>query len=147
MRKHHSSLRRKLIIAVCALLVIIIVIMGYNYYQMKKEGIHVKRMVYPIRAVFEHHKNLGITANQSLEYPRIPIGTAVTRDIVLNNIYGFDVRIVPSLEGNVTSYVTSSMKPVYLAVGEMEKFNVTIRAKGEPGNYTGNLTLDLYRMI
>jgi hypothetical protein len=147
MRRHHHSPRRKLIIAVCVLLAIIICIIGYNYYQIKKEGIHFKRMVYPIRAVFEHHKNLGITANQSLDYPRIPIGTAVTRDIMLNNIYGFRVRIVPSAEGNVTPYIISSMEPVLLETGEMEKFNVTIHAKGESGNYTGNLTLDLYRII
>jgi hypothetical protein len=145
--RHHSSLKRNVIIALCVLLVVIVALIGYQYYNMKKEGMHFKRMVYPIRAVFEHHKNLGITANQSLDYPRIPIGTAVTRDLVLNNVYGFDVRVVPSVEGNVTEYVISSMEPVLLEAGELEKFNVTIHAKGEPGNYTGNLTLDLYRII
>lgn len=147
MRRHHHSPKRKVVIALCVLLVIVIIFIGYQYYNIKKEGMQFKQMIYPIRAVFEHHKNLGITANQSLEYPRIPIGTAVTRDIALNNIYGFDVRIVPSVEGNVTPYIISSMEPVYLSIGEMKKFNVTIHAKGEPGNYTGDLTLDLYRMI
>jgi hypothetical protein len=146
MRRHNKT-KRNIIIALLVLLAIVIALIGYNYYNMKKEGIHFKRMVYPIRAVFEYNKNLGITDNRSLDYPRIPIGTAVTRDIILSNVYGFEIRIEPSAEGNVTPYITSSMQPVHLTVEESEHFNVTIHAKGPPGNYTGNLTLDLYRII
>jgi len=143
----HPSTRYKLIILVLILLIIISSFAAYKYVNLKKEGVHFKKAVYPIRAVMEYSRDLGITGNRSLDYPRIPIGTTVTRDIALNNDYGFRLRIVPSLQGNVTPYVVSSMAPITLEIGEIKKFNVSISGHGQPGNYTGNLTLDLYKLI
>ena len=143
---HKSNFKRNILIFLIVLLIILSVFTAFQYIKHKKEGIHFKKQAYPIRAVFEVSKDLGITGNRSLDYPRIPIGTAVTRDIQLNNIYGFKIRIVPSAEGNVTPYITSSMEPVILEAQEMRTFNVTIHGKGPPGNYSGNLTLDLYKM-
>ena len=146
MPKKQHNIKRKIIILLIIILIAVSIYTATQYIKYKKEGIQFKKQVYPIRAVFEYSKNLGITANKSLDYPRIPIGTAVTRDILLDNIYGFKIRIVPSAEGNVTPYITSSMGPVVLDVQESKHFNVTIYGKGPPGNYSGNLTLDLYRL-
>jgi len=146
MHKKQHHFKRNLLIILIIILIIVSGLAAKQYLKYKYEGVHFKKIVYPIRAVFEHHKNLGITGNRSLDYPRIPIGTAVTRDIQLNNIYGFKIRIVPSADGNVTPYIISSMGPVILEEGEMRKFNVTIHGKGLPGNYSGNLTLDIYKL-
>ncbi len=146
MHKKSHNFKRNVMIFLVILLAIVSIFAAFQYAKLKKEGTHFSKQGYPIRAVFEYHKNLGITANRSLDFPRIPIGTAVTRDITLNNIYGFKIRIVPSAEGNVTPYIISSMEPVFLETGEMKKFNVTIHGKGPPGNYSGNLILDLYKL-
>ncbi|HLF54825.1 MAG TPA: hypothetical protein VI612_03835 [Candidatus Nanoarchaeia archaeon] len=100
--------------------------------------------VYPIRAIVEDNPKLGITANRSLDFPRIPFNTVVTRHIVLSNFYDFNIKIVPNITGDVTPYVVSSLEPVLLDVGEERKFNVTIAGR-ELGNYTGALMLDIYR--
>ncbi len=100
--------------------------------------------VYPIRAVVEDNPKLGITANRSLDFPRIPLNTVVTRDITLSNFYNFNIKIVPNITGDVTPYVVSSLDPILLDMGEDRRFNVSIAGK-ELGNYTGALTLDIYR--
>lgn len=138
--------KNKLIIASLAILIIVSIFTAVQYSKFKNEGTYLMKQTYPIRAVIEVHRNLGITDNRSLDFPRIPIGTAVTREVLLNNIYGFKIKIVPSAEGNVTPYIISSMEPVFLETGEMKKFNVTIHGRGPPGNYSGNLILDLYKL-
>ena len=104
-------------------------------------------MTFPIRAVVEDNPKLGITGNMSLDFPRIPLGTTVSRYVEMRNTWEYPVKVVPEIEGEIAWRVVSPMEPVYLDVDEFRRFNVSLDGSPPEGEYFGTLTLNIYRDI
>jgi|SRR3989338_4594066 len=86
------------------------------------------------------------TNSTALTFGSIPLGGSSTRAILINNSYPFPVRAKPYIEGPISELI--SYNSLIIRPSEASRFSFTVSSNQYTmlGDYTGNVSIRLYRL-
>ncbi len=144
--KHHKSNWMKTALAIALLLVIVVwgFYIGYTYVQSYKVY---KVISQPMKLEVTENSYVGFAVGKEFNLGKVGSGQQSQKDFSVGNPYTKPLKIVITIEGDITQFLEWSAINFTLNPNETKKLSITVNTpeNATSGNYTGNLTIYYYR--